>query len=350
MIGNRKADHVEIASEKDVNTHYNYWDDIILIHNTMPEINYDEISTETYFFRKDLKYPIIIESMTGGFPEARNINETLAKVASELQIGMGVGSQRILLKNKDILDTFSVVRNYDIPLRIANIGAPQLIDQRSEKAVTDEEISYIINSLDAHFLNIHFNFLQEVVQPEGDKKAKGVEQRLREVCYKFPVIAKETGAGMDFNVALRLKRVGVKAIDISGVSGTSFSAVEYYRAKLMNDRIRERLGLTFWDWGIPSPYSVISTKNVGLKIIASGGIRNGLDIVRALTLGADLVGMAGHVLKFAKQGYKPLLDEMSVIIEEMKAAMFLTGSKSIESLKNKNYLIIGKLREWMENK
>ncbi len=348
MIENRKSDHVEIASEKDVSSHYNYWDDITLIHNAMPEINYEEISTETYFFRRNLKYPIIIESMTGGFQEARVINETIAKVASEMQIGMGVGSQRVLLKNKELLGTFAIIKEYDIPLRIANIGAPQLIEQHREKAVNDEELSYIINSLDAHFLDIHFNFLQEVVQPEGDKRAKGVEQRMRDVCSKFPVIAKETGAGIDFNTALRLKRAGVMALDVSGVSGTSFSAVEHYRAKMINDRIRERLGLTFWDWGIPSPYSVIKTKNVGLKIIASGGIRNGLDVARAIVLGADLVGMAGHVLKYARQGYRPLLEEMQVIVEEMKAAMFLTGSRSVESLKSKSYIITGKLKEWME--
>jgi L-lactate dehydrogenase (FMN-dependent) and related alpha-hydroxy acid dehydrogenases len=122
MIENRKSDHVSIASEKDVMAHYNYWDDIYLIHNAMPEINYDNISTETYFYRRNLKYPIIIESMTGGFPQAKVINENIAKVASELQIGMGVGSQRVLLKNRELMDTFSVIRDYDIPLRLQILG------------------------------------------------------------------------------------------------------------------------------------------------------------------------------------------------------------------------------------
>ncbi|MCI4434684.1 MAG: type 2 isopentenyl-diphosphate Delta-isomerase [Euryarchaeota archaeon] len=350
MIENRKSDHVSIASEKDVMAHYNYWDDIYLIHNAMPEINYDNISTETYFYRRNLKYPIIIESMTGGFPQAKVINENIAKVASELQIGMGVGSQRVLLKNRELMDTFSVIRDYDIPLRIANIGAPQLIEQHHEKAVNDDELSFIMNTLDAHFLDIHFNFLQEVVQPEGDKRASGIEMRLKDICSKFPVIAKETGAGIDFDIALRLKRAGVMAIDVSGVSGTSFAAVEHYRAKEINDKIRERLGLTYWDWGIPSPYSVIRTKGLGVKIISSGGIRNGLDVARSLVIGADLVGMAGHVLKYAKEGYKPLLDEMQSIVEELKAAMFLTGSKSVDSLKNKKYIVIGRLRDWLEQK
>lgn len=348
MIENRKSDHVSIASEKDVNAHYNYWDDIILVHNAMPEINYDDISTETYFYRRNLKYPIIIESMTGGFSQGKVINETLAKVASELQIGMGVGSQRVLLKNRDLKETFSIIKDYDIPLRIANIGAPQLIEQHHDKAVSEEDLTFIMNALDAHFLDIHFNFLQEVVQPEGDKRAKGVEMRLKEICTKFPVIAKETGAGMDFNTALRLKRAGVMAIDVSGVSGTSFAAVEHYRAKEINDRVRERLGLTYWDWGIPSPYSVIRLKNIGVKIISSGGIRNGLDVARSIVLGADLVGIAGHSLKYAIQGYRPLLEELQVIIEELKAAMFLTGSRSVDSLKGKKYLITGKLRDWME--
>ena len=350
MIENRKSDHVAIASERDVNSHYNYWDDIQLIHNAMPEINYDEISTETYFYRRNLKYPIIIESMTGGFSQGKVINENIAKVASELQIGMGVGSQRILLKKKELTDTFSVIKEYDIPLRIANIGAPQLIEQHREKAVTDDDLYYIMNVLDAHFIDIHFNFLQEVVQPEGDKKAKGIEMRLKEICSKFPVIAKETGAGFDYNTGMRLKRAGVMAIDVSGVSGTSFAAVEHYRAKELNDRVRERLGLTYWDWGIPSPYSVMTLNNIGLKIISSGGIRNGLDVAKSIVIGADLAGIAGHALRFAREGYRSLLEEMQTIVEELKAAMFLTGSKSIESLRTKKYLVSGRLKDWLEYK
>ena len=125
MIENRKSEHVNIVMEKDVRAHHNYWDDISLIHQAMPEINYDEIDLSAEFFGRRLKYPIIIESMTGGFSEAKKLNETMAKVAAELQIGMGVGSERIILKNKDVLDTFSVIKDFDIPLRIANIGAPQ---------------------------------------------------------------------------------------------------------------------------------------------------------------------------------------------------------------------------------
>jgi len=347
MIENRKADHVNIALEKDVFAHHNYWDDISLVHQALPELNYDEIELSAEFLGRRLKYPLIIESMTGGFPEAKKLNEVMAKVAAELQIGMGVGSERVIIKNRDVLDTFSVIKEYDIPLRIANIGAPQLIGQKNDPPFSDEELSFILESLNAHFLDIHLNFLQEVVQPEGDRNAKGIEQRLYSVCRNFPIIVKETGAGIDFNTGLRLKRAGAFAIDVAGLSGTSFAAVEHYRAKELGDRKRERLGLTFWDWGIPSPVSVLQNKNLNMKIIASGGIRNGLDAARAFAIGADLVGMAGHVLKFASQGYQPLLEEMQMIIEELKSAMFLTASRNIEVLQKRKYIVSGPLKEWI---
>ncbi len=346
MIENRKSDHVNIVTEKDVNAHYNFWDDVHLIHNTMPEIDYHEIDLRTDFYSRKLNYPIIIEAMTGGYEGAKTINENIAKVAADLQIGMGVGSERVLLKNKNVENTFTVVKEYDIPVRIANIGAPQLIKQK-EDAILDEDLYYIMDLINAHFLNIHFNFLQEIVQPEGDRNSRGIESRMQKICKNFPVIAKETGAGWDPNSVLRLKRAGILAVDIAGMSGTSFSAVEYYRAKEVNDRKGERLGLTFWDWGIPSPASLVKVKDLSIKTIASGGIRNGQDAAKAFALGADLVGIAGHVIKFAKLGYKDLKEEMDIFIEELRASMFLTGSKNIESMKKKKTIITGPLEDWI---
>ncbi len=347
MIENRKSDHVYIVSEKDVNAHYNYWNDVHLIHNPMPEIDYDEIDLRADFFSRKMNYPIIIEAMTGGYEGAKIINENIAKVAADLQIGMGVGSERVLLKNKNVENTFSVVKEYDIPVRIANIGAAQLIKQKNEEELSDDDLYYIMDAINAHFLNVHFNFLQEIVQPEGDRNSKGIESRMQRICKNFPIIAKETGAGWDLNSVLRLKRAGILAIDIAGMSGTSFSAVEYYRAKEINDKKGERLGLTFWDWGIPSPASLMKVKDLNIKTIASGGIRHGYDAAKAFALGADLVGIAGHAIKFAKLGYKDLRDEMEMFIEEIKAAMFLTGSKNIDVLKKKKAVITGPLSDWI---
>ncbi len=346
MIENRKFDHVSIVTEKDVNAHYNYWNDVYLVHNPMPEIDYNEIDLRTDFYSRKLNYPIIIEAMTGGYEGAKIINENIAKVAADLQIGMGVGSERVLLKNKNVENTFSVVREYDIPVRIANIGAPQLIKQKDEP-ISDDEIYHIMDVINAHFLNIHFNFLQEIVQPEGDRNSRGIESRLYRLCKNFPVIAKETGAGWDPNSVLKLKRAGILAIDIAGMSGTSFSAVEYYRAKERNDKRGERLGITFWDWGIPSPASLVKSRDLGIKLIASGGIRNGYDAAKAIALGADLVGIAGHAIKFAKIGYEELKNEMELFIEELKSAMFLTGSKNIENLKKRKTIITGNLKDWI---
>ncbi|MGC8585328.1 MAG: type 2 isopentenyl-diphosphate Delta-isomerase [Thermoplasmata archaeon] len=348
MIENRKSDHVNIVLNNNVKSHYNYWDDITILHQSMPEIDYDEIDTSVDFLGRRLKYPIIIESMTGGFQGAEKINENIAKVASELGIGMGVGSMRVILKNKNLENTFNVVKNYEIPLKISNIGAPQLIKQKNDDPLKDEDLSYIIDVINANFLAIHFNFLQEIVQPEGERNSKGIENRLNSICKNFPVIIKETGAGIDYNTALKLKRMGAIAIDISGVSGTSFAAVEYYRALEKNDARGIRLGQTLWDWGIPSPYAVYSVKKVNSKIISSGGIRNGLDVARSIVMGADLVGIAANALKSATESYESLKNEIQLIIEELKSVMFLSGSKNIESLSKKKYVVTGRLKEWME--
>ena len=324
----RKKEHVDIVMEKNVSHSYNYWDDFMLVHDALPEINMDEIDTSTNIFGKKLNAPIIIAGMTGGFEQAEKINEELARTAEKYGVAMGVGSQRAGLQDKGLEKTYSIVKNYDIPLRIANIGAPQLLEwddviETSQKAV---------DMISAHVLAIHLNFLQEVVQPEGERNAKGCIKKIDEIASSIstPVIIKETGAGISSKTLEKILNTGIAGIDVGGAGGTSFAAVESYRARMKGDRIREELGKIFWDWGIPTPYSLLEIvelcKDAGLTVIATGGIRHGMDVAKAIALGADAAGSASKMLK------NPM-EEMELFLLSLKSTMFLTGCKNIEELK-----------------
>jgi len=228
-MNERKKDHLEISINEDVNASYNYWDDIEFIHNALPEIDMDEVDTTWNEFGKKMAAPIIIAGMTGGFDEAKEVNEKLAKIAEKFQIGMGVGSQRAALEDRSTVESYSVINNYNIPLKIANIGAPQLLEWKD--AV--EKASKAVEMIEADVLAIHLNFLQEAIQVEGDRNAKGCLNKIQEVASSLstPVIVKETGAGISKEVALRLCETDIAGIDVGGMSGTSFAAIEAYRAK-----------------------------------------------------------------------------------------------------------------------
>ncbi len=327
---NRKKEHIEIVKGKEVSHSYNYWDDFILVHNALPEINMDEIDTSIELFGKKLAMPLIIAGMTGGFKEAKEINEELARVAEKYGIGMGVGSQRAGLENEDMEETYAIIKKYKIPVKIANIGAPQLLEwddvvEKAQKA---------IEMIDADVLAIHLNFLQEVIQPEGERNAKGCIEKIGEVAASLttPVIVKETGAGISLNVAEKLLDTDIVGIDVGGAGGTSFAAVEAYRAKMIGDRIQEELGKIFWDWGIPTPHCVIELAELcqenGLILIATGGIRHGLDVAKAIALGADAAGAAGVFLRCDS-----IDEKMEVFLKSFKASMFLTGCKKVEELR-----------------
>jgi isopentenyl-diphosphate delta-isomerase len=346
LIENRKEEHINIAENENVTSEHNYWDDIRIIHRALPEINYDEIDTRVRFLNSDFAYPFIISSMTGGTEKAKKINGNLARAAEEFNIGMGVGSMRAVIENRNLEDTFSVINDYKIPAKFANIGAPQLIDQ-SSRALTSRDIDYIFNLINASYLIVHFNFLQEMVQPEGDRNARGVINRIKELAGSYPVIAKETGNGFSHEDALALKDAGVKAIDVGGLGGTSFAAIEYYRALKIKDEEKMHSGKTFWNWGIPSPAS-IKYCNVGLPIIGSGGLRNGQDIAKSIIMGATMAGMARNFLKDADTSYDELKNHINNIIRDIKITMFLTSSPNIESLKKAKFILLEPLLSWFE--
>ena len=336
MIENRKLEHIKICVDKDVNSHHNYWDDVVLKHETIPKVDMENVELSVEFLGKKLNYPIIIDAMTGGHKVAKLINENLAAAAEELGIGMAVGSQRAAIENPKLEDTYSVVAKYDIPLRIGNLGAPQFALGYGE-----EEVKKAIEMIDAHAIDIHFNYLQEAIQPEGDTKVGNLRENLAELARKYKLIAKETGAGISRNAAEFFKNAGFKAIDVSGVSGTSFAAVEYYRGG--------EEGKLFWDWGLPAPYCILSLKDLNMPLIGSGGIRNGLDAAKAIALGADVVGIARILLKPAMKSKEDVINVLERIIKELRIAVFLIGVESVKELKNTKYVVRGELAQWLRH-
>ncbi len=319
-----------------------------MVHRAIPEIDFEEIDVRTTFLGHALRAPLLITGMTGGFPDAAKINENLARAAADVGVAMGVGSERAAVVKGQYPESYACVARYPVPLKLANIGAPQLIPQNpGDPVVGPEEVRRAMELIHADVLAIHLNFLQEMVQPEGDRRAKGCLDRIGTLAHKFPVLVKETGAGLSRAVAEALRDRGVRAFDVSGTGGTSFAAVEYYRAVDRGADREARVGKTFWDWGIPSPISVLEVAPLGLPVVASGGIRSGLDAARAIALGASAAGTAGGVLRAAATSYEETRRELETIVHELKVAMFLTGAKTVAELQKVPYVIGGESRPWI---
>lgn len=338
---NRKLEHVRICLETDVETKYTGLEDIMLIHKALPEVNFDEIDTSTNFFGKRLSFPFLIASMTGGHPETKKINENLAEAVERTEIGMGIGSQRAAIESKELEDTFSVVREKAPKAFIyANIGVSELLKYGVE--ILDR----IVDMIDADAVAIHLNFLQELIQPEGDKKAKGCLEVIEEACKysKVPVIVKETGAGICREVAVKLKIAGVSALDVGGKGGTSFSKVESYRIK---DCVGKDVGKDFWDWGIPTAFSVVDCKNI-LPTIATGGIRSGIDVAKCLAIGAKLASAALPFLKVSLKSSEDVERKIEYFRRGFKICMFLTSCENVDDLRKIKIFVTGKFKEWLE--
>jgi isopentenyl-diphosphate delta-isomerase len=285
--------------------------------------------------------------MTGGTAEAEKINSVIAKSVEKLHLGMGVGSQRAAIENKNLERTFAIARkNAPNALLIANIGGVQLVHD-----IGVSEIKKIIQMIDADAVAIHLNALQESIQPEGQTNFEGIIEKIAEITeiLDIPVIVKETGCGIALEEAKKLEEAGVKAIDVGGVGGTSFAAVEFFRTKNEESRIQHLLGDAFWDWGIPTVTSVVeANQKVKIPIIASGGVRTGLDIAKALALNANLTSVAQPVLRVAVCGVKETVEFLSFLLVELKNVMFLVGAKKIHDLSKIPLVITGKSAEWLK--
>ncbi len=293
--------------------------------------------------------PLCIGAMTGGTKEAERINASLAEVAEDLHIGMGVGSQRAALEDPGQEPSFRIVREKaPNAFLIANLGAPQLL-----KGYGLMEAQQAVDMIEADALAIHLNPLQEAVQPEGEASFRGVIERITEIAdhSPVPVIVKETGAGISAEIAAKLDQTGVAAIDVSGAGGTSWAAVEYHRARQVGDEAHQRLGEGFWDWGIPTVVSLVEVvHSTKIPVIASGGVRRGTDVGKALALGANLASVSTPLLHPAAKSADHVKQTLRFFIEELRTTMFLVGAKTIPDLQKTPLVLLGRTAEWLEKR
>jgi isopentenyl-diphosphate delta-isomerase len=350
---NRKIEHLTLCATHEVEAHNDEhghrrtgFDDITFIHNALPQINMDKIETTIDFLGEKFAFPLLISSMTGGHPDTLEVNRALALAAEEMQIGIGVGSQRAALEDPALEDSFRVVRDSAPDIFVfGNLG----ISQIQEYGI--EGVEQAVEMIDADAIAIHLNFLQEAVQPEGNTNACGGLELIRQVCQSMniPVIVKETGCGISYKVAQVLCDAGVSAIDVGGLGGTSWAGVEVYRAKEQGANLCERLGNLLWDWGIPTPISVIES-SISVPVIATGGIRTGMDIAKSLAVGASLCGTALPLIKPALSGSKEVIKRLRTMLEELKVVMFLTGYDTIEDLMQAPVVITGRTAKYLNER
>lgn len=346
----RKLSHIKVTLQKKVESHKTGgFEDVDLVHRALPELDRVQVDLSTELFGHKLNAPVMVESMTGGTPTAAKLNGILAETAEELGLAMGVGSQRAALENPELAYTYKIVREKAPSIFLfANIGCPQL---REEDGL--DRARRAVEMIEADALYIHLNALQECIQFEGETNFSGVLGRISKVSKELgvPVLAKETGAGVSREVAMALQAAGVSGISVSGVGGTSWAAVEYYRALERSDALHERMGELFWDWGIPTCVSIVeAAKSTNRTIIASGGMRNGLQAAKAIALGASAVGFARPMLEAAAKGKKALAARINNIMEELRTTMFLTGSNSVHGLQRAPVVITGKTASWLQQR
>ena len=348
---NRKADHIRICLSENSQARETAtgFKDVSLVHRALPEIDKQKISLSTTVFGHKFAAPIIVGAITGGTAEATRINAAIAEAVETLHLGMGVGSQRAAIENAKLEKTFAVARKKaPTAFLVANVGGIQLVHGYGLK-----EVKKAIEIIDADAVAIHLNPLQEAVQPEGQTSFKGVLEKIGEIASAVdkPVIVKETGSGISAEDAKKLEAAGVKGIDVSGAGGTSFAAVEYYRAKGKENSVQRFLGDAFWDWGTPTVASLIeTTQTVKIPVIASGGVRSGADMAKALALGASLASLSQPVLQAAVKGAKDTESALAFLMEELRNAMFLVGAGKMEQLAKVPVVVTGKTAEWLKTR
>ncbi len=318
----RKTDHIRINLDENVQSGLTTGlEKYHFTHNALPELNLEEINISTTFFGKKLSAPLLISSMTGGSSEAASINIALAEAAEKELIALGVGSLRAAMDHPHLANTYQVRKFAPNTLLFANLGAIQL-----NYGYGVEECKKAVDMIEADALILHLNPLQEALQPEGNTHFKELSNKIEIVCKSIPVpvVIKEVGWGISAKVAKRLIELGVTAIDVAGAGGTSWSQVEMYRAISDN---QAKIAADFIDWGIPTAESILQVRSISpsIPLIASGGIRNGIDIAKCLALGANLTGMASPFLKAAVISVDSVIQTIQTIKQELKITLFACG-------------------------
>lgn len=349
-IGRRKSDHIQLAASDEHQSRVGPgWADITLVHDALPAASAADVDLSVELLGRRLRLPIVIAGMTGGHEDARHINGVLGRVATEAGIAMGVGSQRAALRDPALESTYAVARERGPDAMLfGNVGVSQLLDQDDGPGLSASDLQRAVEMIDAAALVVHLNFLEESVQPEGQTRADGELEAIRRVvdAVDVPVILKETGAGISRSVAMRARDAGVAAIDVGGLGGTSFASIEAVRAAQAGDRVRARLGATFGTWGIPTAASVAGCAGV-LPVIATGGVRTGLDAAKAVALGATVVGVGRPMLQAAMIGEDAAMDWIEAFERELRTAVFLTGGRRLGDLAATPRVIGGQLAEWL---
>ena len=330
LIEDRKSDHIRINLENDVQFRHlrTGLRQIRLVHQALPEIALDQVNTTTFFLGKRLSAPLIISSMTGGTTEALAINRNLAIAANSAGIAMGLGSQRAAIEEPALESTYWVRDVAPDILLLANLGAIQL-----NTGYGLYECQRAVEMVHADGLILHLNPLQEAVQPEGDLDWRGLLVKIERICNRLevPVIAKEVGWGLSDQAARDLSNAGVAVLDVAGAGGTSWSEVEYHRAPTPQ---QARLAAAFAEWGLTTVESLLLVRQVAphLPTIASGGLRDGIDVAKVIAMGASLAGLAGPFLKAAAISTETTIDLASELVAVLRVAMFAAGAADISQL------------------
>ncbi|MFC1592153.1 type 2 isopentenyl-diphosphate Delta-isomerase [Thermodesulfobacteriota bacterium] len=332
----RKTEHIRICLDEQVEIGDPLLDDVALVHQALPEADLESLDIAAEFLGKRLSFPLVIAGITGGCDEAREINRSLARVAERCGIGFGVGSQRAMIEDASLADTYRVRDEAPGALVLGNVGITAL------RQYAPERINEALQAIGADGVCVHLNPAQEIFQAEGDFDFSGCLDALEAFCgaAAVPVVAKEVGNGISRHCALQLKQAGVSAIDVGGYGGTSWVIVDSIRSGLDADSYRS--------WGIPTAAAVLEA-GVGLPLIATGGVRSGLQMAKAIALGADVCGIALPFLKALDRGGEEAAGRyVELLVADFRRAMFLTGCRNLAELRSARVVLSGRLKAWQE--
>lgn len=348
-IQSRKADHLALAANADVafRDQGTLLSGVRLVHDALPDFAEGDVDPSVTLFGKKLRAPILIAAMTGGTEEAGRVNRDLAAIAEARGYAFGLGSQRAMFVRPETKETFRVRAVAKRTLVFGNVGVVQAREMKTD------DVRALVDDVGADALCVHLNPAMELVQPGGDRDFRGgldtIARLARELA--IPIIVKETGCGISPSVARRVLAAGARGIDVSGAGGTSWVGVETLRARDQGDESARTLGEAFWDWGVPTAVCVASIARIApdVPIVATGGIASGLDAARAIALGARLVGIARPVLKALRSGGTDgALAFLDAVERELRAAMLLTGSRTVDALRRAPRVLSAELIGWLD--
>jgi isopentenyl-diphosphate Delta-isomerase len=334
QVEKRKVEHlkIQLTQDPEYKNKTTLFEDVILLHNALPEIDRSDVDTSTTFLGKKLKAPYMVSAITGGAKQAATINRNNAKACQELGLAMGFGSMKAMIVEPSLTYSYQVRDIAPDILLVGNIGANDLA------VFPPKVLKELIKKTGIDFLAVHLNPAQELVQKEGEAKFKGVFELIKRYSEELPIYVKECGQGLSANVAKKLSTTKIHALDVGGAGGTSWIGIEYLR--------RGQQTGPLWDWGIPTALSVIEARSATkLPIIATGGIRSGEDVVKAIVLGANIGSAALPSLRKGNTSFEASLEHLSSLVKEIGDVMFLVGAQNVADLANVKPRIIGRLKE-----